>query len=243
MFPEWLNYVNEKTQLSLVSILHELSHLQDKRDLNFIIIGAFPLLIRGYLKYKVCWDVDLLFKNGERLKQFMESLKTSVARIVNYDDDLMISENITSFHAAWTFDHTWFNVDYILRKNYFEYYTRNKTDIIPYEQSVTLNDRTYCIHLFVAHPWDIIVEKIVSPRTKKELNLKIDMSVDIRHIFSVYGKEKDNLQFWDYCLEKSRYLQAEKEFRENFMNLLKFAKDLGYDNVVMSPLSIKMLKQ
>lgn len=242
MFPDWLNYVTEKTRLSLVSVLHELSHLQDNRELNFIVIGALPLLIRGYLKYRVCWDVDILFKNSERLQQFMESPKTPMARIVNYDDDLMISENITSFHTAWTFDHTWFNVDYILRKNYFEYYTRDKTNITYYKQSVTLNDRVYNIHLYVAHPWDIIAEKIISPRMENELKLKIDLSVDIRHILAVYQQEKNNTQFWKYLFQTAHYFDKEVECKKIFLNLLSIAHELGYTTIEISPFSLDILR-
>jgi hypothetical protein len=243
MFPDWLHYVDEKAQLSLVSILHELSGLQDKRDLNFIIIGALPLLIRGYLKYTVCWDVDILFKNSDRLQQFMEKPKTGVARIVNYDDELMISKNIASFHTAWTFDHTWFNVDYILRKKYFGYYTHDKVNIIHYEQSVTLNGRAYGIHLCIAHPWDIIAEKIISPRMENELELRIDLSVDIRHIFAVYQQEKDNIQFWKHIFQKARYLHKERECKKNFLNLLSLTHELGYNTIVISPFSLEVLRQ
>ena len=240
---DWLNYVDEKRQDTLLCVIQELSNLQNKVDPNFILIGALSLLINGYLKYKVYWDVDLLFKDKVGLKEFIETQKSRNIRVVHYDDDLMVSESITSFHTAWICDHTWLNVDYILRKGFFEYYTHSINRLKPLKQSLHFGGKDFHIHLYVAHPWDIIVEKIISPRTKKELNLKIDMSVDIRHIFTVYEKEKDNPQFWNYCLEKSKYLQIEKEFKENFINLLKFAKDLGYDNVIMSPLSIKTLKK
>lgn len=43
--PEWLNYVDEKRRLNFIKVLVEISKLQDKNDLNFILIGALTLLM------------------------------------------------------------------------------------------------------------------------------------------------------------------------------------------------------
>lgn len=243
MFPDWLNYVDKKGQASLVNILHELSHLQNKSDINFIVIGALPLLIRGYLKYKVCWDVDLLFKDKDTFKEFIGKPKSNVLKIVNYDDDLMINKDITSFHTTWAFNHTWHNVDYILKKGFFEFYTYDIRKFKPYTQKLKLNKDNVYIHLYIAHPWDIVADKIVSPRLKKELDLKADLSIDIRHIFAVYRQVKDDTQFWNHIFGKARYLQKEREFKKTFLNLLSHTNKLGYTDLEVSPFSLKMLEQ
>jgi hypothetical protein len=111
-----------------------------------------------------------------------------------------------------------------------------------FEQTVNLNDKTYCIHLYVAHPWDIIVEKIISPRTENELKLKIDLSVDIRHIFAVYQQEKDNIRFWEHAFQKARYLNKERECKKNFLNLLSLVHELGYNTIEISPFSLDILR-
>lgn len=238
---DWLNFVDARRRDNLVSILQELSNLQDKNDLNFIIIGALPLLISGYLKYVVYWDVDLLFKDLNRLKEFINESKSTSLKIVNYDEDLMDSENITSFHTAWAFDKSWFNVDYILRKGLYEFYADNIQELKPYTQSLKIVNTDFSINIYLAHPWDIIVEKIFSPRTEKEMNLKIDMSVDIRHIYVVYKQDGTNQSFWHYVLKKAERFQRLAEFKEKFLNLLKIAKELGYDDIEISPLAEKYL--
>lgn len=242
MYPSWLDYVNEKRHKNLVNILQELSKLQSQANLNFIIIGALPLLIRDYLHYLVYWDVDLLFRDEETLREFIKMPKTRSLRIVNYDDNLMVNKNITSFHTAWSFNQTWFNVDYILKKAIFEFYTENISKLEPYIQKIKLNSEIYYIHLYIAHPWDVITEKVLSPRTEKDLSLKIDMSVDIRHIFAVYRKEKDNIQFWNHILKRADFLQKRKKFTENFLSLLSHANELGYSDLEITPLSMEILK-
>lgn len=241
--PDWLKFVDEKRQKNLVNILKELSSLQDKRDLNFIIIGALPLLISSYLKYIVYWDIDLLFKDKNKLKKFINNPKSVSLRIVNYDEDLMINENITSLHTAWTFTNNWFNVDYILRKGIFEFYTENIQKVKPYIETIKFNGEDFSLSLYLAHPWDIIVEKILSPRTEKDIELKVDMSIDIKHIFSVYNQESANPDFWDYILAKAKRFQKENELKRKFLKLLKIAKELGYDNIAISPLASQMLQK
>ncbi len=240
MSHDWLTYVNERRRQNLLHILEELSRLQNSDNLNFIIIGALPLLIAGYLRYAVLWDIDLLFRDKKRLGEFMAVPKSPTLKIINYDEDLMVSESIASFHTAWTFNKTWFNVDYILKKNIFEFFSSNR-ELEPYKQTITLENKNFHIHVNCAHPWDIIVEKVLSPRTEKELDLKIDMSVDIRHILSVYNKEKENIRFWNTVLDRAAYLHKRKRFKEIFLNILSLAPNLGYQEVEVSPRAKAML--
>lgn len=242
MLPEWLKYVDEKRRKNLLRILEELSELQNKDNLNFIIIGALSLLIRGYLNYRVYWDVDILFKNNNGLQQFINTPKSKDLKIADYDDALTGNKNILSFHTAWGFDRNWFNVDYILREGFFEFYTQDIDTLRPYEESIKIDDRSYQVNLYIAHPWDIITEKISSPRTERDIELKVDTSVDIRHIFVIYDREKDNTQFWHYIFEKAKLLKSEKEFKAKLLNILLSAKKLGYCDLEISPDTIKILR-
>jgi len=239
--PTWLNYVDEKRRRNLVAILQELSKLQNKDNLNFIVIGALPLLINNYCHYIVYWDIDLLFRDIGRLKEFIKMPKSYDLKIVHYDDDLMVTENIASFHTAWSFDKHWFNVDYILRGAIFRFFTNNIVKLKLFTQSIKYESINFEISLYLAHPWDIFLEKVVSPRTKKEIELKVDMSVDIRHIFLIYQKEKDNIKFWQYVLKKAQEINEEKGFKERILKLLELKAELGYGDIEPSPLSIKML--
>ncbi len=239
----WLTYIDKKRTLSILQILQELSRLQNKHDLNFIIIGALPLLIKGYLKYKSYWDIDLLFRDERSLKTFIKIPKSESLTIVHFDDNLMVSKDITSFHTVWAYKRQWVNVDYIIRKRFFEFYTYNMKELKPYTQTIKTKDRTSYIDSYLAHPWDIIVEKTISPRMKKELTLKLDMSIDIRHIYTVYEREKDNVEFWDYTFEKAKYLKAQSEFKKNFLKLLSIASVLGYGDLKTSLRSINLLKK
>ncbi|MEO0226063.1 MAG: hypothetical protein ABIL05_03815 [candidate division WOR-3 bacterium] len=238
----WLNYVDVKRRRNLLKILQELSKLQDKENPNFIIIGAMALLIADYLSYTAQWDVDLLFKNSNALRDFINLRKSSLLQIVNYDDDYMTSENITSFHTAWSFGKGWFNVDYILRANLFEFYADRLDELAFYNQSIKFENEIFSIALYLAHPWDIFLEKVLSPRTAKELELKVDLSVDIRHIFLIYEKEKDCAEFWQRVLAKARRFNKERQFKETLLKVFDLRKELGYGGIEISPFSVEQLR-
>ncbi len=242
MYPDWLNHVDRRRQRNLIQILQYLSSLQGKKELDFIVIGALPLLMRGYLAYTVYWDIDLLFKNDDGIREFIRKPKEKTLRVVEYDEALMVSRYITSFHTAWAFDRIWFNVDYIVRKGFFEFYTQNINTSMLYTESILLDNTSFEIYLYIAHPWDIITEKVVSPRTSRDVELAIDTSVDIRHIFAVYKKEKNNREFWQYLFKKTKLLCSEDDFKKAFLRILSSATELGYGDVDISPDSIKLLK-
>jgi hypothetical protein len=105
-----------------------------------------------------------------------------------------------------------------------------------------MNNGNFQIDLYIAHTWDIIVEKIFSPRTERDIQLKIDASVDIRHIFVVYDREKDNTEFWVSVLKKAKLLGGKKEFKAKLLNILLSAEELGYRDLEITPDSIKILK-
>ncbi|MGB9720104.1 MAG: hypothetical protein ACPL28_01300 [bacterium] len=240
--PDWLNFVDEKRRLNFIRVLAEVSKLQDKNDLNFIIIGALSLLIQGYLKYTAFWDIDLLFKNANRLKEFINRPKSHNLQIVNYDDELMISEKITSFHTAWSFTRTWFNVDYILREGVFEFYTEKISKLKPYAAVIELKDGKFPIELYLAHPYDLFVEKVLSPRLVKDIDLKVDMSVDIRHIYIVYLRELTNEKFWEYVQQKIIGINREMEFKDRLLTILRLAPEIGYGNIEIPDFVLKILQ-
>ena len=197
--------------------------------------------MHDYLQYIALWDVDLLFRSEARLKEFADSSKPDNLKIVDYDDELMVGRHITSFHSAWAFGKTWFNVDYILCDELFRFYTEEIPYLIRYEQLVKLNETDFRISLYLAHPWDIIVSKIVSPRTERDIALRADTSIDIRHIFAVYKKERDNVKFWRRMISRAQFFCAESVFKEKILGLLKVAPELGYDDVIVSPDFLKAL--
>jgi hypothetical protein len=241
VYPDWLTYIDEKRRLNLLQILEELSKRQNKKDLNFIIIGALPLLFNNYLKYKVYWDIDILFRDNGCFKAFIAEQKSKSLRIVDLDDTLMTNETISSFHTAWAFESIWFNVDYILRPGFFEYYAGSLSEQQLYNEKININDDYYQIALYMAHPWDIIVEKVFSPRTARDLELKIDTSVDLRHIVAVYNREKDNLDFWKHAFKKAELLDSEGAFKSKFLQILDMLPDFGYGATEISKKSREVL--
>jgi len=239
---DWLNLVDEKRRKNMLGILQVLSNLQDKENLNFIIIGAIPLLIKGYFNYTVYWDIDLLFPNVNCLRDFINKPKPKSMKIVNYDEDLMISENITSFHTAWAMDRSWMNVDYIMKGKAFEFYVEDTKMLELYTETIRFSGTDFHIALYFAHPWDVILEKILSPRTEKEADLRADMSVDIRHIYVVYRWEADNVNFWQHIFGKAKRFNRLIECKRKLLYILQISKDLGYEDINISTSVLEMLE-
>jgi len=227
----WLTYIDTKRRSTALAVLQTLSQLQDKESISFIVIGAISLLIKNYLQYTVYWDVDVLFKNKKALETFINLPKPKHLRVVDYDDSLTISENIASLHTAWSFDRIWFNVDYILRQEIYEFYTHNAPRLQPHTERVTSNNTSFDISLLMAHPWDIVIEKVVSPRTQKDIERAVDTSIDIRHIFAVCEMEKKNRTYWHYLFENAHYLCDESVFRKKLLQILSSAVELGYPRI------------
>ena len=225
----------------MLQILAEVSQLQEKQNPDFIIIGALPLLMHDYLQYTALWDVDLLFRSEEKLNEFAASPKSEKLRIVDYDDELMVSAHITSFHSAWAYGKIWFNVDYILSDKLFKFYTEDIAYLMSYEEQMRLGESDFEIALYLAHPWDIIASKVVSPRTERDISLGVDTSIDVRHIFAVYKTVQNNPDFWRRIISRAGSLCTEQEFKTRFLALLRAAPALGYDDVKVSALAHQML--
>jgi hypothetical protein len=240
---DWIQYVDSKRQFSFLRTLETLSGLQDPDTLNFIVIGALPLLIAGYLQYIVFWDFDLLFKDKLSLQGFNKLKKPADLRIVEYDDQLMVGANIASFHTAWTFCTKWINVDYILKKDGYDFYKHNLPDRGPWRQSIDHEGMTHRVSLFMAHPWDVITEKILSPRTARDLQLGVDTSVDIRHILAVFRKEGANEAFWEHLMARVLHIGDADTFKATFWRIIKHAQALGYTNIVIPDIAVATLGQ
>ncbi|UCD05666.1 MAG: hypothetical protein JSV98_00030 [candidate division WOR-3 bacterium] len=225
----------------MLDILVELSSIQDKTMPEFLVIGALPLLMHGYLRYTALWDIDLLFRSVTDMQTFTRKHKSPTIRIVDYDDDLMVSESLTSYHTAWTSNNTWINVDYILRRELFEFYAQGVASSTPFSQRINWQDNPYDVSLCLAKPWDIITNKIVSPRTARDISLRVDTSIDIRHIFAVCNIEKNNTHFWKYIMSRGSWFGPEEIFKKKFLKILRAARDLGYEDLEISPVAMEML--
>jgi hypothetical protein len=231
--PHWSTHIDAKRRSTALAVLQTLSQLQDKKSVSFIVIGAISLLMKDYLQYTVYWDVDVLFKDKEALETFISTPKPRHIRIVDYDDSLNVNKNIASLHTAWSSDRIWFNVDYILRDEIYTFYTHSVERLQPHVESVACDNIRFDISLLIAHPWDIVIEKVVSPRTQRDIEHTIDTSVDIRHIFAICEKEKENHRFWQYLLENAHHLCDESVFREKLLHILTSAAKLGYPHIAV----------
>jgi len=229
----WYFWVDEKRRHNLLRVLEELSRVQNKPNPQFILIGALALLIRGILQYMVQWDIDLLFRNEEALSGFIAVEKSRDARIVHYDEHLMKGVEIASLHTAWSFDGTWFNVDYILKARTFQLYHSTVCNEGPFEECVNYEGSNYRLNLFMAHPWDIFIEKILSPRFQRELESRDWMSVDIRHVVTMLERDKGNDDFWQTTQAKIEHLGKKSVFKSHLLALLSSLPELGYRSVDM----------
>jgi hypothetical protein len=234
MCTDWLGHVEPSVQHNILLVLQTLSRLQDHNDPLFIIIGALPLLIRGYLHYRAFWDVDLLFPHRSTIGQFIAQPKGPSVKIIHYDDNIVNNNNISSLHTAWRFTKVWTNVDYIYRPNLYTYYTNTSADLRRFMSTFSIDNKTYTIDLSMAYPWDIFIEKVLSPRTKRDVELLVDMSVDLKHIFAIYTAEQNNKRFYEYILNKVTQLTSTQTFTALLNRILCTAPRLGYNNISIS---------
>jgi hypothetical protein len=228
---EWFFWVDERRRHNLFRILEELSVLHSRREGQFILIGALSLLIRGMLRYVVQWDMDLLFRSEDALNQFVSTEKSEGLRIVNYDEQLMRGESIASLHTAWSFDETWFNVDYILKPDMFAFYHSSLAEEGTYERKLDYEGVSYHFNLLVAHPWDVFIEKLLSVRLRRELEARDSMSVDVRHALRLFEVEKSKEEFWNFVSGRVDTLGKKSVLKENLLELLSSRAELGYASV------------
>lgn len=238
----WYLWVDPKRRRNLLEILNELSRLQNEQYPAFILVGALALLIRGYLKYMVYWDVDLLFKDKKSLLDFANRPKSSHLKIVAYDDELQEKKHISSLHTFWSFDKTWFNVDYILMDNLFDFYYATLSKEGPYFAEIKVNGRLYDLNLMVAHPWDVFVQKLTTPRFRVALELKDGLSFDICHILTLFRQDGDNPRFWQWVAEKAAILKGKERVKRNLIELLSTVREFGH-SVTVSERMLETIKK
>ena len=72
--------------------------------------------------------------------------------------------------------------------------------------------------------------------------MKVDTSVDLRHIVAVYVQEKNNNDFWKYAFKKAKLLKGEEAFKIKFLRILDELPDFGYDDIEVSAKSREILR-
>jgi hypothetical protein len=225
----WLTFIDTKRRHNLLLTLEELSTLTNKKVPDFVVIGAMSLLIQGFIGgYKVLWDVDLLFKNGDCIMDFRKKKKSKDLRIVELDDRIVENRDIGSLHAVWSFNKTWFNVDYIIKGDLFHFYNPLKRGEQPYTEIIRYNNKDHHISLFLADPIDVFVEKIVSPRMEKELKLMDDFGVDIKHCLYMIQKFGEENWFWKKTKDSATEIDEKEELKKRLINLIAIKDKLGY---------------
>ncbi len=228
----WLTCIDKKRRKNLLLILQELSSLVNKEEPDFVIIGAMALLMQGFIGgYKVLWDVDLLFKDAACLEAFRKTKKSPDVRIVELDEEIVKNKNIGSLHAVWSFNKTWFNVDYIIKGDLYQFYNPKEKWKQPYREKVEYEDGIYAIELHLAHPLDIFTEKMLSPRMEKELENSDDLGVDIRHCFYMLQEFGHQEWFWKGIRKGACKLGKEAQLQKHLTMLVTMKEQLGYGDV------------
>jgi hypothetical protein len=228
---DWLEYVNENRRADVLETLQVLSSLLDRDRPQFVLIGALSLLLRRALFRRSLWDVDLLFRDEDSLRELMVKARETGARIVHYDDELVVKTEISSMHTAWRFQNAWVNVDYILRDPYFEFYSKGLTLKEPFSERVSHQGNEYEVVLFVAHPWDVLIDKMLSPRFENELESKNFMGVDVRHVFLLLRLHGEMADFWEYVMRRVEGAGATARFATSLRKVLRAAKGIAEDGI------------
>jgi hypothetical protein len=228
---DWLKYINENRKADFLETLNALSSLINRRDPTFILIGAFSLLLRRTLFRRSLWDIDLLFRDEGSLREFKAEAESTGARIVHYDDELVVQKGISSIHTAWRFQKAWVNVDYILRDPYYEFYAKGLSGKVPFSERVNHAGKEYDVTLYVAHPWDVFVDKMLSPRFKKELESKNFMGVDVRHVFLLLRRFGESPELWDYVRERLDGTVNQERFMLTLRDVLQVVPEIAIEGI------------
>ena len=238
---EWLQYVTPNRRRELLQVLAEISRLYQTYQSPFVLVGACSLLIRGCLKYKAWWDVDLLFESPDEITRFHKLSGTPELQIVPVDFHPIDYGYLQSMQTMWGVKNVWYRVDYIYRDEYYHFHSVSPEKDNMYRIRLNLNSQKYDLWLPVAHPWNIFIDKLLSPRLKFELGVRDGYSIDIRHIFILFSLYRHDPGFWEYISRKSTELTNGTNVKENLRNLLLAKDELGYQSVIVGEKDFQMI--
>jgi len=226
----WYCYIQARYRLPMLLILEELSRLRELQD-NFVLVGGLSLLMWGRLKHQVLWDVDLLFRDKFSIFKFLALAKDPKFDVVSMDEDFSDSETIVSFHTSWGFQARWVNVDYLTRSKWYYFHKDTIDQRGDFEEEVELEGRKIHIKLPVAYPWDLFIEKSLSPRLEQDLSTSNDLSYDLRHVFILFEQERENPEFWSYIRKKTERFDRLSELKERLLSIFQQRERIGYGHV------------
>lgn len=237
----WYSYIQTKYRLPMLLVLEELSRLQRLQD-SFVLVGGLSLLMWGRLHHQVLWDIDLLFRDKFSIFRFLSLAKDPKFDIVSMDEDFSDSETIASFHTAWGFDARWINVDYLTRSKWYYFHKATIEERGDFEDEIELEGRKIDIKLPVAYPWDMFIEKSLSPRLENDLSSANDLSYDLRHVFILFDQERENPEFWNYVRKKAEEFSRLPELKERLLFIFHQRESIGYGHIVVEDPIIRLIK-
>lgn len=237
----WYSYIHEKHRLNMLLILEELSRLRTIQD-SFAVVGGLSLLLWGRLQHRVLWDIDLLFKDKFSILKFLALPKDPRFDVVSLEDEFADSETVVSFHTAWGRGSRWINVDYLSRANWYYFHRTTIDHLGDFEEKVEMEGREMRIQLPVAYPWDMFIEKSLSPRLENDLSSANDLSYDLRHVFILFEQEKENPRFWRYIRRKAEEFSRLLELKERLLWIFGQRERLGYGHVGVADSVIRQIE-
>jgi len=226
----WYDYIPSGYRLPMLLVLQELSRLRTIQD-SFILVGGLSLLMQERLHHQVMWDVDLLFRDKFSILKFLALPKDPSFDIVSIDGGFADSATIVSYHTSWGFGARWINVDYFTRSKWYYFHKVTIDKRGDFEERIELEGKGINIKLPVAYPWDMFIEKALSPRLENDLAVSNDLSYDLRHVFILLEQEKENREFWDYVQKKARRFGQIRELRDRLLMILDRRQQVGYGHI------------
>ncbi|MDH7499489.1 MAG: hypothetical protein QHH30_03800 [candidate division NC10 bacterium] len=238
----WYSYIQGRYRLPMLLVLEEISRLRKLQD-TFVVAGGLSLLMWGRLKHQVLWDVDLLFRDKFSIFKFLSLAKDPKLDIVSLDAGFSDSETIISFHTSWGFQARWINVDYLTRSKWYYFHKETIDQRGDFEEEIELEGRKIHIKLPVAYPWDMFIEKSLSPRLEQDLSTSNDLSYDLRHVFILFEQERENPEFWSYLRQKAERFSLLSELKERLLLIFRERERVGYGQVQIEDSLIRLISK
>ena len=224
----------------MLLVLEELSRLRRLQD-SFVLVGGLSLLMWGRLNHHVLWDVDLLFRDKFSIFKFLALAKDPKFDVVSMDEEFSDSETIVSFHTAWGLGARWINVDYLTRAKWYYFHKDTIDQRGDFEEEIELEGRKIHIKLPVVYPWDMFIEKSLSPRLESDLSSSNDLSYDLRHVFILFEQEKGNPEFWNYIRKKAEEFSHLPELKERLLFIFRQREGIGYGHIGVEDSIIRLI--